>query len=272
MRKLIWVLAIIMVMLLCSCGEKETEKQIESSSEVTKEHELTETVISEASIEEKPEINKEQEENGGETMAEAAKLYYQGHASMRIDTPEGKTIYVDPFIGDGYDVPADLILMTHGHYDHTQTKLIETKNPECETISWKEAVVKGEHKTFDMGYVKVEAVEAGYNKNHNVKDCVGYILTFSNGVTLYLSGDTSTTPQMTELSERNLDYAFFCCDGVYNMNVDEAIECAKTVNAKHSIPYHMIPANEGGFDQSVAESFDVEGRIIIRPGEELVLE
>ena len=57
-----------------------------------------------------------------------------------------------------------------------------------------------------------------------------------------------------------------------NSNMDEAIACAKTVNAQHSIPYHMVPANDYGFDQSVAESFEVPGRIIIKPGEELALE
>lgn len=211
-------------------------------------------------------------ENGGDDMG-AAKLLYQGHASMRITTAEGKVIYVDPFAGEGYDVPADLILMTHSHYDHTQTDEIAAKNPDCETISWVEALSGGQHQNFDLGYVKVEAVEAGYNKNHDVNECVGFILTFSNGVTLYLSGDTSTTPQMKDLAERNLDYAFFCCDGVYNMDVQEAIECAKTVGAKHNIPYHMIPADKTNcFDQSVAESFDVPGRIIVKPGEELVLE
>ena len=199
-------------------------------------------------------------------------LYYQGHASVRITTAEGKTIYVDPFMGDGYDVLADLILITHGHYDHTQTDLIKTKGPDCRTITYKEALSGGTHQTFDLGYVKVEAVEAGYNKNHNVKECVGYILTFSDGVTLYLSGDTSKTKDMETFGARNLDYAFFCCDGVYNMDMKEAMECARLVNAKHSIPYHMVPANKNGFDASVAASFDVPGRIILKPGEELVLE
>ncbi len=214
-----------------------------------------------------------QAEREGENMKEAATLLYQGHASMRITTPEGKTIYVDPFKGTGYDVPADLILETHGHYDHTQTDLIKTKNDDCVTITWKEGINDGEHQTFDLGYVKVEAVEAGYNKNHDAKECVGFILTFSNEITLYISGDTSTTPQMEDLADRELDYAFFCCDGVYNMAMPEAIECAKTVGARHSIPYHMIPGNNSeGFDQSVAEQFEVTGSMIVRPGEELVLE
>jgi L-ascorbate metabolism protein UlaG (beta-lactamase superfamily) len=203
----------------------------------------------------------------------AAKLLYQGHASIRITTAEGKTIYVDPFMGEGYDVPADLILITHGHSDHTQTQLIKTKNPDCETITYKEALKGGEHQSFDLGYVKVEAVEAGYNRNHNVKDCVGYILTFSNGATLYLSGDTSKTKDMDHMAERELDYAFLCCDGVYNMDTKEASECAELIGAKHSIPYHMIPANKGnGFDRKVAESFNANGRIILEPGEELDIE
>lgn len=45
------------------------------------------------------------------------------------------------------------------------------------------------------------------------------------------------------------------------------------VGATHSIPYHMIPADpQNNFDQTVAESFEAEGRIIMRPGDELKLE
>lgn len=211
------------------------------------------------------------DENKEEIMG-AATLRYQGHGSLRIITADGKTIYIDPFSGDGYDVPADLILITHGHYDHTQTQLITTKNEGCKTITYAEALSGGTHQSFDLGYVKVEAVEAGYNKNHNVTECVGYILTFGNGVKLYVSGDTSKTKDMETFAAKKLDYAFFCCDGVYNMNMAEAIECANLVGAKHSIPYHMVPANQSGFDQSVAEQFKVEGRIILAPGDELVLD
>ena len=254
---------------MTTSGEAVTGKQEESTGELRTESKGTEQTGTEALS---GQITEAETEEGGTTM-EAATLLYQGHASVRISTPEGKTIYVDPFMGKGYDVPADLILMTHAHYDHTKTDLIGTKSAECQTISWKESIVDGQHQNFDLGYVKVEAVEAGYNRNHNEKECVGYILTFSNGTTLYLSGDTSTTPQMSTLSGRNLDYAFFCCDGVYNMDVAEATECARLVGAKHSIPYHMVPSdNANGFDRSVAESLDVPGRIVLQPGDELVLE
>lgn len=204
--------------------------------------------------------------------AAAPELLYMGQASLRITTPEGKVIYIDPFSGDWYDLPADLILVTHSHRDHSQIELIETQNEGCRIITQTEALAGGEHQTFELGYVTVEAVEAGYNKNHDVKECVGYILTFSNGKSVYVSGDTSTTEQMPLLAERALDYAFFCCDGKFNMDTAEASECAKLVGAKHSIPYHMAPGAEGHFDREIAEQFTAEGRIILAPGETLSVE
>ena len=198
-----------------------------------------------------------------------ASLLYQGHASLRITTSEGKVIYIDPYVGTGYDVPADMILITHAHTDHNAIKLIETQNPGCVIITNEEALVNGEHKVFEYGFVTVEAVEAGNNPNHNINACVGYILTLSDGKTIYVSGDTSKTDQMTTFSERNLDYAFFCCDGRFNMDVEEAIECANLVQAKHSIPYHTFPG--GLFDRERAELFDAEGRLILANGEEIEL-
>ena len=285
---------LVIVMLICfvSCGssadttssagtENGAVQNTVASSETKAGANTTESVSSNASSEQLTvtpteqitEQKTDQPTSEEVSMSTPAKLLYQGHASVRIQTPEGKTIYVDPFFGTGYDVPADLILMTHGHYDHTQTDLINSKADDCQTISWKEALVSGTYQSFDLGYVKVEAVEAGYNKNHNEKECVGYILTFSNGATVYLSGDTSTAPGMSALADRHLDYAFICCDGVYNMDVSEAAECARIIGAKHTIPYHMVPSdNSNGFDRSVAESFEAAGRIILSPGEELVLE
>ena len=200
----------------------------------------------------------------------APRLLYQGHGSLRIVTSEGKVIYIDPYAGEGYDLRADLILVTHGHSDHTQVKLIKKKNKGCKTITWKDALKKGKYKTFDLGFATVEAVQAGNNPNHNIKSCVGWVITLSGGITLYISGDTSTTDQMAELGERDLHYAFIVCDGIYNMDMDEAIACAKLVNARHSIPYHMAPGKL--FDQERAELFDVPNRLIIPAGEEITLE
>ena len=143
----------------------------------------------------------------GTAMAEDAEttntLLYQGHGSLRIRTREGKVIYIDPYAGEGYDLPADLILMTHGHQDHTNASLIKKRNEGCRTITWKEGLADGEYRTFDLGYAAVEAVQAGNNRNHDIRSCVGWIITLSGGVSVYVTGDTSTTDQMAELASRD---------------------------------------------------------------------
>lgn len=197
------------------------------------------------------------------------KLLYQGHGSLRITTADGKVIYLDPYAGGGYEPAADLILITHGHSDHTATEKIKNRNPGCRIISWKEALAGGRHNVFELGFVTVEAVEAGYNRNHNVKECVGYLLTLPSGVCVYAAGDTSETKQMSRLAEKNIDYALFCCDGIYNMDLAEAAHCAALVGAKRNIPYHMAPGRL--FDRSRAEQFNAPGRLIVADGEEIEL-
>ena len=56
-----------------------------------------------------------------------AKLYYQGHGSYRITAKDGRVIYIDPYAGDGYDLPADGILVTHQHHDHNKIELVTRK-------------------------------------------------------------------------------------------------------------------------------------------------
>lgn len=56
-----------------------------------------------------------------------AKLLYQGHASLRITTDECDVIYVDPYAGEGYDRQADLVLVSHEHFDHNQVRLVTLK-------------------------------------------------------------------------------------------------------------------------------------------------
>ncbi len=206
-----------------------------------------------------------------ETEMKDPVLLYMGHASLRIVTGEDKVIYIDPFAGDAYDMTADLILQTHDHFDHKDMSKISSRSSDCVVITQKEALSGGIHNSFDQGYVKVEAVEAGYNKNHDKKNCVGYILTFGNGATLYVSGDTSTTDQMPELASRGLDYAFYCCDGVFNMDAAEATQCASLVGAKVNIPYHTGSASETIFDETNVARFTAPGAYILKPGEELVL-
>ena len=200
------------------------------------------------------------------------RLKYMGQGTVRIITEDNKVIYVDPFAGDDYTMPADLILQTHDHFDHSALEKVSYRNPGCTVITEKEALANGNHHTFDLPFIKVVSVEAGYNKNHDVNKCVGYVLEFKNGIKVYLSGDTSKTKQMEEMSKMNIDYALFCSDGSYNMGNEEAAECAKFVKAKYNIPYHNDTSNSAlKFDRKKAEEWNAPNKLIIDVNEEIEL-
>lgn len=195
-----------------------------------------------------------------------ATLYYQGHGSFRLTTDAGKVLYIDPFAGDGYDVPADLILVTHQHPDHNRIDLPK-RAADCVIYQNTDALKDGEYQETDIADVHIEAVPA-YNKNHRRDACVGYLLSV-DGVTLYFAGDTSMTEEMERLALRQIDYAFLPADGVFNMDIPEAVKCAEKIRAKHTVPVHIAPGKL--FDPQRAESFAVDGRLILLPGTETVL-
>ena len=274
--KKIMIPIIMVIMLFCGCGDSQSSSSestagASSSADSSSQASSAETTTTETTTTSETTTTTAQTELT--VNKDAPTLMYLGHASLRIVTEQGKVIYVDPYAGSAYDAPADLILITHAHGDHSGTWRIKNKNQDCQTITQKEALSDGEYKTFDLGFVKIQAVEAGYNDNHDVKECVGYILTFANGSTVYISGDTSKTPQMSKMAEMKLDYAFFCCDGEYNMGLEEAAECAKLVGAKHNIPYHNT-SNEANdqFDKEKAQQFGAPNKLVVNPGEQITLE
>jgi L-ascorbate metabolism protein UlaG (beta-lactamase superfamily) len=195
------------------------------------------------------------------------KLLYQGHGSFRLTADNGSVIYVDPYKGKqkDYDLPADLILVTHQHSDHNQIKRCAQK-PDCRIITNQEALAGGTHNRFDIGGFVVQAVTAE-NENHDPTKCVGYIITL-DGAKLYASGDTSKTTQMESFAAMELDYALFPCDGLFNMGLEEAAECAELVGAKHNILIHPKPLES---IRKKAEKWNAPNKLIIEPEEEIEL-
>lgn len=195
-----------------------------------------------------------------------AQLLYQGHGSYRIVSNSGTVIYIDPFAGKGYNLMADLILVTHEHHDHNKVSIV-TKKPDCTIIRTADALKNGDYGSFKIKDIEIKAVEA-YNKFHNKKDCVGYLITIDN-VKLYAAGDTSETEQMKNLKCLKLDWALLPIDGFFNMGPVEASKCATLIRAKHAIPIHMKPGKL--FDKEKAEAFHATGRVILKPEDSIEL-
>ena len=194
-------------------------------------------------------------------------LTFIGHASVKIVAKDGSVLYIDPnyYAGD-YSAPADAIIITHRHEDHLPYYSVKLKETGTQ-IDNRDALVDGKYKTFEFGPFTVEAVAAGGNPNHDVKYCVGYLVSV-DGFTIYHAGDTSMIEQMKALKNRNIDYAMYPIDGVFNMDAVEATEVANLVGAKFNIPIHENDRN--GTKKS--DNFTPQGRLILEYGQTIILE
>jgi L-ascorbate metabolism protein UlaG (beta-lactamase superfamily) len=170
-------------------------------------------------------------------------LSWLGHDGMLYQNK--KTIYFDPFqIAGG--PPADIILISHDHFDHcspddvkkiqTKDTVIVTEADSAKKLTGKIEVIKpGETKTIQG--ITIEAVPS-YNTDKDfhvkAKGWLGFIVTLE-GVRVYHLGDTDFIPEMKTIQA---DIAFLPVSGTYVMNAQEAAEAAKVLKPKIAIPMH----------------------------------
>ena len=171
-------------------------------------------------------------------------LHWLGHDSFRFDGPP--VVYVDPYqISDGLP-PADLILITHDHFDHlSPADVAKIHRPSTVVVAPKEVAGKlsvpvttiavGE--TRDVAGITVKAV-AAYNTDktfHPKADGkVGFVFALG-GVTYYHAGDTDVIPEMNDLAP---DVALLPVSGTYVMTADEAAKAARAIKPKTVVPMH----------------------------------
>jgi L-ascorbate metabolism protein UlaG (beta-lactamase superfamily) len=173
-------------------------------------------------------------------------IHWLGHASFRIEDG-GKQIYIDPWkIGDNAP-KADVVFLTHAHYDHLSPQDIE-KIRKATTIfvaptdvvkqlsGTTVTVVPGE--TYEVGGLHVQTV-AAYNlaKQFHPKQnkWVGYCITLTSGQRIYHAGDTDSTPEMRNVA---CDIAFLPCGGTYTMDAKEAAAAANVFKPVAVVPMH----------------------------------
>lgn len=188
------------------------------------------------------------------------KLLFIGHGSFRLIT-DSAIVYIDPYKSGDYSLKADLVLVTHEHYDHNKIELVTLNNG---GVVKRAAEFELFHSTPLKGLI-VTAVPA-YNKNHK-SGCVGFVVEAENKK-LYFAGDTSKTEYMSRL--KDIDYAFLPIDGIYNMGPEEATLCAEIIGAKHSVPVHTERPEEE-YNYNAAKKFNPLGKLIILPGQEIDL-
>ena len=170
-------------------------------------------------------------------------LTWLGHSSFRIAGK--KIIYIDPFqVKAG--IPADLILVTHDHYDHFDRNSITNikKNDTifvapasvCRQISGDTRPVRpGAQMNFDSVTIKaVPAYNIGKKFHPRENQFVGYIIHADN-IIYYHAGDTDLIPEMQDI---RADVALLPIGGTYTMDVIEAAQATKIIHPQVAVPMH----------------------------------
>ena len=170
----------------------------------------------------------------------AVRITWIGHASVKI-TGSSATIFIDPWkiTREGH---ADIILLTHDHYDHYSESDIKVLKGEStrvvapmSTPLVTDLIAAGT--SITIGDIAVQAVPA-YNLSKafhpKANGWVGYVVTI-DGKKIYHPGDTDRIPEMKGLS---VDAAFMPVGGTYTMDAEEAAKVLKDIKTTHAIPIH----------------------------------
>jgi len=206
-------------------------------------------------------------------------ITFIGHGSLELKY-DGKIIQVDPFSqqADYALFPkADLILVTHSHFDHLDTaairKLKTEKTELIMTEKCKEAAgsfskinVMKNGDTKEFFGIKIKAVPA-YNIEHKRPngdvfhpkgEGNGYVLTIG-GKNIYIAGDTENVPEMKQL--KNINVAFLPMNLPYTMTPEMVADAAKMFKPKILYPYHYGETDTTKILELLAKAKGIEVRI-----------
>ncbi len=188
------------------------------------------------------------------------KITWLGHGSLALEI-DGTHVLVDPFLtgnplatADPAELPADFILLTHGHGDHVGDTVAIAKRTGAKVIANNEVAgwiarqgVSDTHGmnpdgAVDFGFAQVGLTiafhssslpDGSYGGQPN-----GLLITTNGGQKLYVAGDTGLFSDMQLIGEKGLDLAVLPIGGNYTMGPDEALRAVRFLQPESVLPVH----------------------------------
>jgi L-ascorbate metabolism protein UlaG (beta-lactamase superfamily) len=188
-----------------------------------------------------------------------------GHSALLVEG-EGRRVLIDPFLtgnpkaaARAEEVPADLILISHGHGDHVGDSVAIAKRTGATVASnyeiglWLERPAQGlpgskvhglQHGgsfLFD-GAVRVKLTLAFHGSalpdGSNGGNPCGFILSFPDGSRIYDAADTALFGDMALIGEEGIDLAILPIGDYYTMGPDDAVRAVKLIKPRFVLPIH----------------------------------
>jgi L-ascorbate metabolism protein UlaG (beta-lactamase superfamily) len=225
-------------------------------------------------------------------------MRWLGHSAFEITSARGKLIYIDPWIEGNPTCPvkldeitkADLVLVTHDHFDHIANAADISKKTGAVVIASPETAAKlagaGANMLYGMGMniggtvepiegIKVTMVQAFHSSESGCN--AGYIVQLEDDTTIYHAGDTGIFASMELLgSIYNIDVALLPIGSVFTMDPYQAAKALKLLKPRVAIPMHyktfpiLVQDAMGFVDLAQKEAPEVQV-IILQPGQEYKL-
>jgi len=174
-------------------------------------------------------------------------IFWLGQSAFRIESG-GKALYIDPYMLEDSAKKADIILITHAHFDHCSAEDVKKIIKKDSIVAAAESCggkldcdiksMRPGDRLDEAGF-SVRAVRAYNNdKNFHPKSngWLGFVINLPDGRTVYHAGDSDHIDEMKDI--KNIDIALLPVGGTYTMNAEEAAGAALSISPKIAVPMH----------------------------------
>lgn len=173
------------------------------------------------------------------------KITWLGHSSFLIEDSKGRKVLTDPFDESvGYDVykgNADLVTVSHQHFDHNYTEILDKNIPVIDKVGF-----------FNVSDIPVSGFLSYHDNMKGAKRGQNIIFVFEiDGYRLCHLGDLGHALSQDEINALGeIDVLFIPIGGNFTLDGNEAAELSKAINSHVVIPMHY---------KTHALSFPLEG-------------